>query len=158
MTQVILCLTVLQLTNGLGCSLIQFSSPGYYQQKKIKLMLEQYLKLDQRSESIHYHCIMLWSSLVLIIWADKFVASKKYNFYNFHLDDQNHWCLLMVLDNKHWLLSGKPLLSLLAQFYHKIIDSLLYANKFPVFANSWGQFKMLERILNFPLFGKISKT
>ena len=107
-----MCLTVLQLTNGLGCSLIQFSSPGYYQQKKIKLMLEQYLKLDQRSESIHYHCIMLWSSLVLIIWADKFVASKKYNFYNFHLDDQNHWCLLMVLDNKHWLLSEKPLLSL----------------------------------------------
>ena len=107
-----MCLTVLQLANGLGCSLIQFSSPGYYQQKKIKLMLEQYLKLDQRSESIHYHCIMLWSSLVLIIWADKFVASKKYNFYNFHLDDQNHWCLLMVLDNKHWLLSEKPLVSL----------------------------------------------
>ena len=153
-----MCLTVLQLTNGLGCSLIQFSSPGYYQQKKIKLMLEQYLKLDQRSESIHYHCIMLWLSLVLIIWADKFVASKKYNFYNFHLDDQNHSCLLMVLDNKHWLLSEKPLLSLLAHFYHRIIDSLLYKIKLSVFANSWGQFQMLERILNFSLFGKISKT
>ena len=125
MTQVILCLTVLQLTNGLGCSLIQFSSPGYYQQKKIKLMLEQYLKLDQRSESINYHCIMLWSSIVLIIWADKFVASKKYNFYNFNLDDQNHCCLLMVFDNKHWSLSKKSLLSLLEHFYDKIIDSLL---------------------------------
>ena len=153
-----MCLTVLQLTNGLGCSLIQFSSPGYYQQKKIKLMLEQYLKLDQRSESIHYHCIMLWSSLVLIIWADKFVASKKYNFYNFHLDDQNHWCLLMVLDNKHWLHSEKSLLSLLAHFYHKIIDSLLYTSKLSVFANSWSQFQMLGRILNFSLFGKYSKT
>ena len=153
-----MCLTVLQLTNGLGCSLIQFSSPGYYQQKKIKLMLEQYLKLDQRSESIHYHCIMLWSSLVLIIGAYKFVASKKYYFYNFPLDDQNHWCLLMVLDNKHWLFSGKPLLSLLAHFNHKIIDSLLYANKLSVLANTWGQFKMLERILNFSLFRKISKT
>ena len=153
-----MCLTVLQLTNGLGCSLIQFSSPGYYQQKKIKLMLEQYLKLDQRSESIHYHCIMLWSSLVLIIWADKFVASKKYNFYNFHLNDQNHWCLLMVLDNKHWLLSEKPLQSLLAHFYHKIIDSLLYRNKLSVSADSWGQFQMLEKILNFSLFGKYSKT
>ena len=153
-----MCLTVLQLTNGLGCSLIQFSSPGYYQQKKIKLMLEQYLKLDQRSESIHYHCIMLWSSLVLIIWADKFVASKKYNFYNFHLDDQNHWCLLMVLDNKHWILSEKPLLSLLANFYHKIINSLLYTNKLPAFVNSWDQFQMLERILNFSLLGKMSKT
>ena len=153
-----MCLTGLQLTNGLGCSLIQFSSPGFRQQKKIKLMLEQYRKLDQRSESIHYHCIMLRSSLVLIIWADKFVASKKYNFYNFHLDDQNHWCLLMVLENKRWLLSGKPLLSLLAHFYHKIIDSLLYTNKLSVFANSWGQFQMLERILNFSLFGKNSKT
>ena len=153
-----MCLTVLQLANGLGCSLIQFSSPGYYQQKKIKLMLEQYLKLDQRSESIHYHCIMLWSSLVLIIWADKFVASKKYNFYNFHLDDQNHWCLLMVLGNKHWLISEKLLLSLLAHFYHKIIDSLLYTNKLSAFANSWDQFQMLERILNFFLFGKILKT
>ena len=121
-------------------------------------MLEQYLKLDQRSESINYHCIMLWSSLVLIIWADKFVASKKYNFYNFHLDDQNHWCLLMVLDNKHWLLSEKPLLSLLAHFYHKIIDSLLYTNKLSAFVNSWGQFQMLERILNFFFFGKISKN
>ena len=158
MLKVILCLTVLLLTNGLGCSLIQFPSPGYYQQKKIKLILGQYLKLDQRSESINYHCIMLWSSLVLIIWAEKFVASKKYNFYNFHLDDQNQWCLLMVLDNKHWLLSEKPLLSLLAHFYHKIIDSLLYTNKLSVFANSWGQFQMLERILNFFLFGKISKT
>ena len=153
-----MCLIVLQLKNGLGCSLIQFSSPGYYQQKKIKLMLEQYLKLDQRSESIHYHCIMLWSSLVLIIWADKFVASKKYNFYNVLLDDQNHWCLLMVLDNKHWLLSGKPLLSLLAHFYHKIIDSLLYTNKLSVFVNCWGQFQIPERILNFSLFGKILKT
>ena len=113
--------TVLQLTNGLGRSLIQFSSPGYYRQKKIKLMLEQYLNLDQRSESINYHCIMLWSSLVSIIWADKFVASKKYNFYNFHLDDRNQWCLLMVLDNKHWLLSEKPLLSLLAYFYHNLL-------------------------------------
>ena len=150
--------TVLQLTNGLGCLLIQFSSSGYYRQKKIKLMLEQYLKLDQISESINFHCIMLWSSLVFIIWADKFVACKKYNFYNFHRDDQNHWCLLMVLDNKHWLLSEKPLLSLLAHFYHKIIDSLLYTNKLSVFANSWGQFQMLERILNFFLFGKISKT
>ena len=99
--------TVLQLTNDLGFSLIQFSSPGYYWQKKIKLMLKHYPKLDQRSESINYHCIMLWSSLVRIIWADKFVASRKYNFYNFHLDDQNHWCLLMALDNKRWLLSGK---------------------------------------------------
>ena len=153
-----MCLTVLQLTNGLGCSLIQFSSPGYYQQKKIKLMLEQYLKLDQRSESINYHCIMLWSSLVHVIWADKFAASKKYNFYNFHLDDQNHWCLLMVLGNKHWLISEKPLLSLLAHFYHKIIDSLLYTNKLSAFANSWDQFQMLERILNFFLFEKISKT
>ena len=153
-----MCLTVLQLTNGLGCSLIQFSSPGYYQQKKIKLMLEQYLKLDQRSESIHYHCIMLWSSLVLIIWADKFVASKKYNFYNFHIDYQYHWCLLMVLDNKHWLLSEKPLLSLLAHFHHKIIDSLFYTNTLSAFANSWDQFQMLKRILNFFLFGKISKT
>ena len=153
-----MCLIVLQLKNGLGCSLIQFSSPGYYQQKKIKLMLEQYLKLDQRSESIHYHCIMLWSSLVLIIWADKFVASKKYNFYNFHLDNQYHWRLLIDFDNKHWLLSEKALLSLLAHFYHKIIDSLLYTNKLSVFANSWGQFQMLERILNFFLFGKISKT
>ena len=153
-----MCLTVLQLTNGLGCSLIQFSSPGYYQQKKIKLMLEQYLKLDQRSESIHYHCIVLWSSLVLIIWADKFIASKKYNFDNFHLDNQYHWCLLMVLDNKYWLFSEKSLLSLLAHFNRKMIDSLLYANKLSVFANSWGQFQMLERILNFSLFGKISKT
>ena len=153
-----MCLTVFQLTNSLACSLILFSSPGYYQQKKIKLMLEQYLKLDQRSESIHYHCIMLWSSLVLIIWADKFVASKKYNFYNFHLDDQNHWCLLMVLGNKHWLISEKLLLSLLAHFYHKIIDSLLYTNKLSAFANSWDQFQMFERILNFYLFGKILKT
>ena len=153
-----MCLTVLQLANGLGCSLIQFSSPGYYQQKKIKLMLEQYLKLDQRSESINYHCIMLWSSLVLIIWADKFVASKKYNFYNFHIDNQYHWCLLMVLDNKHWLLSEKPLLSLLAHFHHKIIDSLFYTNTLSAFANSWDQFQMLKRILNFFLFGKISKT
>ena len=158
MLKVILCLTVLLLTNGLGCSLIQFPSPGYYQQKKIKLILEQYLKLDQRSESINYHCIMLWSSLVLIIWADKFVASKKYNFYNFHLDDRNQWCLLMVLDNKHWLLSEKPSLSLLAHFYHKTIDSLLYKNKLSAFANSWGQFQMLERVLNFSLFGKIWKT
>ena len=150
--------TVLQLIYGLGFSLIQFSSPGYYCQSKIKLILEQYLKLDQRSESINYHCIMLWSSLVLIIWADKFVASKKYNFYNFHLDDQNHWCLLMVLGNKHWLISEKPLLSLLAHFYHKIIDSLLYTNKLSAFANSWDQFQMLERILNFFLFGKILKT
>ena len=147
-----MCLTVLQLANGLGCSLIQFSSPGYYQQKKIKLMLEQYLKLDQRSESIHYHCIMLWSSLVLIIWADKFVASKKYNFYNFHLDDQNHWCLLMVLDNM--ITFRKTLLSLLAHFYHKIIDTLPYTNKLSVFTNSWDQFQTLERIL----IGKISKT
>ena len=150
--------TVLQLINCLGFSLIQFSSLGYYWQKKIKLMLEQYLKLDQRSESIHYHCIMLWSSLVLIIWADKFVASKKYNFYNFHLDDRNQWCLLMVLDNKHWLLSEKPLLILLAHFYHKIIDSLLYTNKLSAFANSWGQFQMFERILNFFLYGKILIT
>ena len=150
--------TVLQLTNVLGFSLIQFSSPGYYWQKKIKLMLEQYLKLDQRSESINYHCIMLWSSLVHIIWADKFVASKKYSFYNFHLDNQNHWCLLMVLDNKHWLPLEKPLLSLPAHFYHKIIDSLLYTNRLSAFSNSWGQFQMLERILNFFLFGKISKT
>ena len=158
MLKVILCLTVLLLTNGLGCSLIQFPSPGYYQQKKIKLMLEQYLKLDQRSESIHYHCIMLWSSLVLIIWADKFVASKKYNFYNFHLDDQNHWCLLMVLDNKHWLLSEKPLLSLLAHFYQKTIDSLRYANNISAFYNSWSQFQMFERIPDFSLFGEISKA
>ena len=100
---------------------------------------------------------MLWSLLVLIIWADKFVASKKYNFYNFHLDDQNHWCLLMVLDNKHWLLSEKPLLSLLAHFYHKIIDSLLYTSKLSVFADSWDQFQMLERILNFSRFGKFQK-
>ena len=150
-----LCLTVLQLTNSLAFSLIQFSSPGYYQQKKIKLMLEQYLKLDQRSESINYHCIILWSSLVLIIWADKFVASKIYNLYNFHLDDQNYWCLLIVLDNKHWLLSEKP--CLLAHFYDKIIDSLLYTNKLSVFVNSWDQFQMLERILNLSLFGKISK-
>ena len=153
-----MCLTVLQLTNGLGCSLIQFSSPGYYQQKKIKLMLEQYLKLDQRSESIHYHCIMLWSSLVLIIWADKFVASKKYNFYNFHLDDRNQWCLLMVLDNKHWLLSEKPLLSLLAHFYQKTIDSLRYANNISAFYNSWSQFQMFERIPDYSLFGEISKA
>ena len=153
-----MCLTVLQLKNGLGCSIIQFSSPAYCQQKKIKLMLKQYLKLDQGSESIHYHYIMLWSSLVVIIWADKFVASKTYNFYNFHIDNQYHWCLLMVLDNKHWLLSEKPFLRLLAHFYHKIIDSLLYTNKLSVFANSWGQFQMLERILNFSLFGKISKT
>ena len=118
-------------------------------------MLEQYLKLDQRSESINYHCIMLWSSLVLIIWADKFVASKKYSFYNFHLDDQNCWCLLIVLDNKHWLLSEKP--CLLAHFYHKIIDSLLYTNNLSAFANSWDQFQMIERILNLSLFGKISK-
>ena len=95
MVEVILCLkTVLQLTNGLGFSLKQFSSPRYYWQKKIKLMLEQNLKLDQRSESINYHYIMLWSSLVRIkfasykiIRADKFVARKKYNFYNFHLND-----------------------------------------------------------------------
>ena len=147
--------TVLQLTNGLGFSLKQFSSPRYYWQKRIKLMLEQNLKHDQRSESINYHCIMLWSSLVSIIWADKFVASKKYNFYNFHLDDQNHWCLLMVLDNKHWLLSEKPLLHLLGHFYHKIIDSLLYTNKVSAFANSSGQFQMPERILNFFVFGKI---
>ena len=60
---------------------------------------------------------------MLIIWVDKFVASKKYNFYNFYLDDQNHWCLLMALDNKHWILSEKHLLSLLAHFYHKTIDS-----------------------------------
>ena len=46
--------TVHQLTNGLGCSLIHFSGPGYYRQKKIKLVLEQYLKLDLRSESINY--------------------------------------------------------------------------------------------------------
>ena len=150
--------TVLQLIYGLGFSLIQFSSPGYYCQSKIKLILEQYLKLDQRSESINYHWIMLWSSLVRIIWADKFVASKKYYFYNFHLDDQNHGCLLMVLGNKHWLISEKPLLSLLAHFYHKIIDSLLYTNKLSAFANSWDQFQMLERILNFFLFEKISKT
>ena len=136
--------TVLQLINCLGFSLIQFSSLGYYWQKKIKLMLEQYLKLDQRSESIHYHCIMLWSSLVLIIWADKFVASKKYNFYNFHLDDQNHWCLLMVLDDKHWLLSEKPLLSLLAHFHHKIIDSLLYTNKLSALATVEANFKCLR--------------
>ena len=153
-----MCLTVLQLTNGLGCSLIQFSSPGYYQQKKIKLMLEQYLKLDQRSESINYHCIMSWSSLVLIIQADKFVASKKYNFYNFRPDDQNHWCLMMLLDNKHWLVSEKPLLSFLAHFYRKTIDSSLYRNKLSAFANSWGQLQMLERILNFSIFGKNSKT
>ena len=44
-------------------------------------MLEQYLKLDQISESINYHCIMLWSSLFGIIWADKFVASKKFSFW-----------------------------------------------------------------------------
>ena len=146
-----------QLTNGLGSSLIQFSSPGYCQQKKIKLMWEQYLKFDQRSESIHYHCIKLWSSLVLIIWAGKFVFSKKHNFYNFYLDNQYHWCLLMVLDNKHWLLSEKPLPSLLAHFYHKIIDSLLYTNKLSPFANSWDQFQMLETILNFSLLGRISK-
>ena len=92
--------TVLQLINCLGFSLIQFSSLGYYWQKKIKLMLEQYLKLDQRSESINYHCIMLWSSLVRIIWANKFVTSKKYKFYNFHLDDQNHWyCWWFLLVN-----------------------------------------------------------
>ena len=149
---------VLQLTNGLVCSQIQFLSPEYYRQKKIKLIFQQYLKLDQRSESINYHCIILWSSLVLIIWADKFLASKKYKFYNFHLDDQNHWCLQMVLDNKHWLLSEKPLLSLLAHFYHKIIDSLLYTNKLSAFANSWGQFQMFERILNFFLYGKILIT
>ena len=101
---------------------------------------------------------MSWSSLVHVIWADKFAASKKYNFYNFHLDNQNHWCLLMVLDNKHWLLSEKPLLSLLAHFYHKIIDSLLYTNKLSVFANSWGQFQMLERILNFSFFGENFKN
>ena len=153
-----MCLIVLQLTNGLVYSLIQFSSPGYYQQKKTKLMLEQYLKLDQRSESINYYCIMLWLSLVLIIWADKFVASKKNIFYYFHLDDQNHWCLLMVLDNKHWLISEKPLLSLLVHFYHKIIDSLLYTNRLSAFANSWGQFQILERILNLSLFGKIRKN
>ena len=153
-----MCLTVLQLTNGLGCSLIQFSSPGYYQQKKIKLMLEQYLKLDQRSESINYHCIMSWSSLLLIIQADKFVASKKYNFYNFRPDDQNHWCLMMLPDNKHWLVSEKPLLSFLAHFYRKTIDSSLYRNKLSPFANSWGQLQMLERILNFSIFGKNSKT
>ena len=145
--------TVLQLTNGWGFSLIQFSSPGYYWRKKFKLMLEQYLKLDQIYESINYHCIMLWSSLLGIIWADKFVASKKYNFYNFLLNDQNHWCLLTVLGKKHWLLSEKPLLSLLAHFYHKIIDSLFYTNTLSAFANSWDQFQMLERILNFFLFG-----
>ena len=128
------------------------SSPGYNWQRKIKLMLEQYLKLDQRSEFINYHCIMLWSSLARIIWADKFVASKKYNFYNFHLDDQNHWCLLMVLDNM--ITFRKTLLSLLAHFYHKIIDTLPYTNKLSVFTNSWGQFQTLERIL----IGKISKT
>ena len=142
MVEAFLCLTVLQLTNGLGYSLIQFSSPGYCQQKKTKLMLEQYLKLDQRSAYIYNHCIMLSSSSVLMIWADKFVASRKYNFYNFHLDNQYHWCLLMFLDNKLWLLSGKPLLSLLAHFCRKIIDSLLYTNKLSVFV----------------LFGKISKT
>ena len=69
-----------------------------------EIILEHYLKLDQRSKSIHYHCIMLWLSLALIIWADKFVSSKKYSFYNFHLDNQYHWYLLMVLENKHWLL------------------------------------------------------
>ena len=130
----------------------------YYWQKKIKLMLEQYLKLNQRFESISYHCIMLWSSLVRIICADKFGGSKKYNFYNFHLYDQNHWRLQVVLDNKYWLLLEKLLLSLLAHFYHKIIDSFLYTNKLSTFANSWGQFQMLEKILNFFLFGKISKT
>ena len=91
--------TVLQLTNGLGCSLIQFSSPGYYRQKKIKLMLEQYLRLDQRSESINYHCIMLWSSLVLIISANKFVASKNIVFIVFILMTKitgDCWWFLMI--------------------------------------------------------------
>ena len=97
-------------------------------------MLEMYLKLDQRSESIHYHSIMLWSSLVLIIWADKFVASVAKNiiFIIFILMME----LQVSADNKHWLLLGKPLLSFLAYFYQKIIESLLYTNKLSVFANS----------------------
>ena len=155
-----MCLTVLHLANGLGCSLIQFSSPGYYQQKKIKLMLEQYLKLDQRSESIHYHCIMLWSSLVLIIWADKFVASKKKMIFIIFIlitkiTDVCWWFLIINID----YFQKKPLLILLAHFFHhKFINSLLYTNKLSASANSWGQFQILERILNFSLFGKISKT
>ena len=50
--------TVHQLTNDLGCSLIQFSSPIYYQQKKFLLFLEQYLKVNLRFEFINYHYIM----------------------------------------------------------------------------------------------------
>ena len=150
--------TVHKLTNGcLGCSLIQFSSPGYYRQKKIKLVLEQYLKLDLRFESINYHCLMSWLSLVFIIWTDKFVANEKYTFNNFHLDDQNHWCMLMFLNNKHWLYSEKPLLSLLAHFYSSINDSLLYTNKLSAFAKSWDYFRLLEK-RTFRFLGKISKT
>ena len=116
------------------------------------------MKLDQRSEFINYHCIMLLSSLVRIIWADKFEASKIYNFY----DDQNHWCLLMVLNNKHWLLSEKSLLSLLAHFNHKVIDSLLDANKlsalWPI-SNAWENSKLFPfwknfKYLNLPVFIK----
>ena len=145
--------TVPRLTNCLECSLIPFSSPGYYRLKKIKLVLEQYLKLDLWFESIaYYHCLILWLSWELIIWADKFVASEKYTSNNFHLDGQNHWCMLMVLNNKHWLFSEKPLLSLLAHFHSNINDSLLYTNKLSAFAKSWGYFRMFEKILNFSLF------
>ena len=36
--------------------------------------------------------------------AIKSVASLKCSFHNFYLDDQNHWCLLMILNNRHRLL------------------------------------------------------
>ena len=84
-----------------------------YKQKEIKPTLEQYLKLDPRPDSVNYHCVIFWSSWMLIIWLDKSIASLKYNFHNFHLDDQNHWFLLMFLNNNHWLLSEKLSLNLL---------------------------------------------
>ena len=62
-------------------------------------MLEQYLRLDQRSDSINYHCIMLWSSLVLIISANKFVASKNIVFIVFILMTKitgDCWWFLMI--------------------------------------------------------------
>ena len=115
------------------------------------------MRLDQRSEFINYHCIMLWSSLVRIIWADNLKLAK-YNFY----DDQNHWCLLMVINNKPWLLSEKSLPSLLAHFYYKIIDSLLDTNELSALrpiSNAWENSKLFPfwkkfKNLNLPAFIK----
>ena len=45
--------------------------------------------------------------------ADKSVASLKCRSHHFHLDDENHWCLLMFLNNRHRLLSKNYSLNLL---------------------------------------------